>query len=299
MRSLPTSPFMQRSNQRTLPADYTGDILVWDIDKTYLDTRFSSVRGLLGIVAEAALDKHAVPGAVALLRALRRGGAERPALVPLYFVSGSPPQLRGILERKMTLDGVQWDGITFKDQVALLRARRPKAIKEQVGYKLCALLHYRRELPEGARWFLFGDDVESDAEVFSLFGEVCAGLREGALRQRMAALKAGAPETERALILSADLPVTPNPVERIFIRLERGRPLESFAALSGGVVPVRSFVQAAFILLALGRLRPADVTAVASDMRREHVPEPVLAEHLEDARVRLGVSEDTLRLAQP
>jgi hypothetical protein len=79
-----------RSNDRRLPPDYTGDVLLWDIDKTYLDTHFSSWRGLLAIPFDMAVDKRAVPGAVPLLRALRRGPGERSVLVPLYFVSGSP-----------------------------------------------------------------------------------------------------------------------------------------------------------------------------------------------------------------
>src|SRR5437868_8900070 len=97
---------IQRSNERRLTAEYRGDILLWDIDKTYLDTRFSSMRGLLAIPFEFAIDKRTIPGAAVLLRALRRGSGEESALVPLYFISGSPPQLRRVVERKMLLDGV-------------------------------------------------------------------------------------------------------------------------------------------------------------------------------------------------
>src|SRR5687767_10422110 len=119
---------IDRSNDRRIPSDYRGDVLVWDIDKTYLDTRFSSWRGLAAIPFELAIDKEALPGAVPLLRALRRGPGDRTALVPLYFVSGSPPQLRRVIERKMILDGVEFDGITFKDQLGLLRSGRVRAI---------------------------------------------------------------------------------------------------------------------------------------------------------------------------
>ena len=33
-------------NERTLPEDYDGPIYVWDVDKTYLATHFSSLEGL-------------------------------------------------------------------------------------------------------------------------------------------------------------------------------------------------------------------------------------------------------------
>ena len=177
--------YLQRSNDRRLPPDYEGDVLVWDIDKTYLATRFSSWRGLVSIPFEMAVDKETLPGAVPLLRALRHGPGPESAIVPLFFVSGSPVQLRGVIERRMTLDGVDYDGVTFKDQLGLLLAGHPRRIAEQVGYKLAALLLYRAEVPDGARWLLFGDDVEADATAFALFGEVCAGLRGRALAARL------------------------------------------------------------------------------------------------------------------
>ena len=40
-------------------------------------------------------------------------------------------------------------------------------------------------MPDGARWLCFGDDVESDAEVFTRFGAVCSGLRGSELEQEV------------------------------------------------------------------------------------------------------------------
>ena len=51
----------------------------------------------------------------------------------------------------MTIDGVEFDGITFKDQLALAKQRNFAAIRKQVGYKLTALLLYRAEVPNAAR----------------------------------------------------------------------------------------------------------------------------------------------------
>src|SRR5690606_37832680 len=108
---------LDRSNDRVFPAGWRGRIYVWDIDKTYLATEIHSVRALLLVPFEFAVDKRNVAGTSALLRALRRGVAP-PGLTlanPIYFVSASPPQLRTVIQRKMLLDGVEHDGITFKD----------------------------------------------------------------------------------------------------------------------------------------------------------------------------------------
>jgi hypothetical protein len=295
---LPPHPLIERSNLRTIAPDYSGDLVLWDIDKTYLDTHFSSLRGLAAIPFELAIDKEAVPGAVPLLRALRRGGTDKHVSVPLYFVSGSPPQLRSIVERKMTLDGVQFDGITFKDQWGFVRARRPKGIKEQVGYKLRALLLYRLEIGGPSRWFLFGDDAESDADVFSLFGEVCAGLRGAHLDGRLAKAKVHRDDVRNIHEIAERVPVTDNPVERIFIHLYNRTPPEKLA--TDKVVPTYSFLQAALVLASIGRISDDAIHAVANDLRRNgRVPEAEIARQLDDAQRRLQVTEALCDRARP
>lgn len=290
-------PFIQQSNERHLAPDYAGAVLLWDIDKTYLDTNFSTKRGLLRIPFELAIDKRNVPGSVPLLRALRRGPGPQSNLTPLYFVSGSPPQLRPIVEKKMTLDGVQFDGITFKDQWGLVRAGRMRDVKRQIGYKLAALLGYRREVPAGARWLLFGDDVEQDAEAFLLFGEVCAKLRGDALARRLASYEVHEDDVAIILALADRLPAgTPDPVERVFIHLSNKSDPGRFT--EPRVVASRSYVQTALVLAMEDRVAPDTVTAVAKAMRRHRVPEQVIAEHLLDAERRLHVPRSLSNLAR-
>lgn len=282
--------FIQRSNDRRFDADWQGDVFVWDIDKTYLDTRFSSMRGLLAIPFELAVDKHAVFGAVPVLRALRVGpDPTRPRFSPLYFVSGSPPSLRGVVERKMLLDGVQPDGITFKDQLGLLKAGRPRAIKEQVGYKLAALLMLRAELPAGARFTLFGDDVESDMEAFLLFGRVCEGLRGAALREVLRAQGTGWPEIEQAVTLSTPMPKEPDPVTRVFIHGQKGRLLER-RDLDPRVVATRSFLQTALVLRDGGAVDVECPGRVIEELRRRGVGDDAIDALMADAVGRLGVA---------
>lgn len=288
--------FLHQSNDRRLAPDYRGDILVWDIDKTYLETSFSSLRGLIAIPFEFAVDKRSLPGAVRLIRALRHGPNPTSALVPLYFVSGSPPQLREVIEQKMTLDGVEYDGITFKDQWGLLKAGRARDIKAQVGYKLQALLNYHRQFPAEARYLLFGDDVEEDAESFLLFGQICTGLRGADLEARLAKLKVSPADVSEVLRLADALTTRSDPVERIFIHLTNKSDPSRYE--SRRVVATLSYVQTAMVLVELGKIRPEAVSAVAKDLRRRMVSEYTISQHIEDAEARLGVSRETTLLAR-
>ena len=158
-------------DQRTLPDGYDGPVFVWDIDKTYLATRFSSLQGLSRIPLEFAVDKQAIPAMPEVLRGIRRGPGPGYGCVPLYFVTASPPQLRGVLEHKMILDGVEFDGITFKDWWRIMKQGRPGRFLDQVGFKVCALLEGRRRRPLATE-YLFGDDAESDADAFALYASL-------------------------------------------------------------------------------------------------------------------------------
>lgn len=285
---------LDSSNHRELPPDYDGDVLLWDIDKTYLDTHFSSFRGLAAIPFELAIDKQSIPGSVPLLRALRRGPGKDNAIVPLYFISGSPPQLRGVIERRMTFDGVDFDGITFKDQLGLILQGRPWRIKEQIGYKLTALLIYRRSVPAAARWLLFGDNVEMDADVFLLFGEVCAGLRGSTLERRLRQHHVHGQDIQNIMRYADALPVTVDPVLAVFIHLARLRDPARFH--DPRVVPTLSYLQTALVLHRLGRIRSDAITAVARELRQRGVGEADIQSQIEDAVVRLGVTQDAVAL---
>jgi hypothetical protein len=289
-----TSRFIKSRNDRVVAAgDDVVDVYVWDIDKTYLDTRFSSFRGLLAIPFELAVDKNNVAGTVPLLRALRTGPDPRaPRFSPLYFVSGSPPGLRNVVEKKMTLDGVQFDGITFKDQLGLVLAGRPTAVAEQVGYKVGALLLLRSQLPARVRFCLFGDDVEKDMDSFLLFGAVCAGLRGGKLREEMRKRGAHWPEIEAVVDAAAALAPESDPVERVFIHSVKGRLLER-TDLDPRVVVGRSFLQSALLLRHLGKVDSGAPTRVREDLARRRFTPAEIQTLIDDARVRLGVVDTT------
>ena len=141
---------IDRASYRDYPAEWKGSVFVCDIDRTYLATRLSSYKGMMRVPFEAAVDKIAIDGMRPLLREIRRGPRSRSRHTPLYFVSASPAQLRPVIERKMLFDGLEFDGTTFKDWLGVVRSGRLGRFREQVGFKLTALLTARRELPAGA-----------------------------------------------------------------------------------------------------------------------------------------------------
>ncbi len=241
-------------DQRNLALDYDGPVFIWDIDKTYLSTRFSSMKGLASLPIEFAIDKHAIPGMPEVLRGLRRGPGPEFACLPLYFISASPPQLRKVVENKMLLDGVEHDGITFKDWLGTLRQLRPGRLKEQLGFKLNALLEARTRRPM-CKEYLFGDDVESDALAFFLYASAVNGhISSGELENRLE--KEGVKRDDRQMIheMITTLPRKRGKVAKCFIHLERNSPPERFSELGSIVVPVTGGFQLSLALYGLGLL---------------------------------------------
>jgi hypothetical protein len=283
-------------NDRTLPEGFDGPVFVWDIDKTYLSTHFSSLGGLSRIPLEFAVDKQAVPGMPAVLRGLRRGFGPEYACVPLYFVSGSPPFLRGVVETRMLMDGVEHDGIIFKDWVKTLRQRRPGRLREQVGYKACALLTGRLERPEAVE-YLFGDDVEQDALAFDLYARILEGsLSAGETVQRL--MDAGVPGEDRKNLFALldRLPSHRGHVERIFIHLARNTPPFRFEEYGKRVVPVKSGFQLALALYELSLLDRQTVDQVRQAVfGPEETGQDTAREQTDDALARGLVSRKTLK----
>ena len=120
----------------------------WDLDKTYLQTEFDTVRQLVRTALQKASEKQAVPG---------RGGADPRApragrLARSASSRAAPRQMRNVLEAKLKLDGVEWDELVLKDNVRNLLRGRFRALRGQVGYKLPVLLESRDPRPgRGAR----------------------------------------------------------------------------------------------------------------------------------------------------
>ena len=237
------------------------EIYRWDLDKTYLETDFESVRGLVRSAMEAPEEKRNVPGSAALLRALsRRPGAK------VVILSGSPTQMREVLTQKLRLDGINFSELHLKDNVKNLKKGRLRAIKGQFGYKLPALLTGRVGLGQAVTEHLFGDDAEIDALVYSVFADAVAGRLTPVEVSRIMEAAGAYPDTRNRALQTLDRIPTAEAVERIFIRLEKGVPPQRFAPLGSRLVPVYSWFQAALVLYGAGRVEASDVRSVALEV---------------------------------
>jgi len=255
----------------------------WDLDKTYLQTDFDSLRGLVRSATEPASAKRSVPGARAIMRGLSASSTAR-----IYIVSGSPTQMRAVLEEKLRLDGVRWDHLTLKDNLSNLKRGRFRAIRDQLGYKLPVLLATRVGLGRGVRETCFGDDAEIDAVVYSAYADAVAGRLGPAEVSRLMEAAGAYPDQVQVALTALARVAVGDVVERIFIRLERRVPGSSFAPLGPRVVPVHSWWQAALCLLHDGHLQPEDVGAVLDAVRSEAERDPFALAGLTQDIVRRG-----------
>lgn len=242
----------------------------WDLDKTYLRTEFDSLRDIVKTAFERPDQKITNPGASTLLREMVRAGTR------VHILSGSPEQMRRRLEDKLRLDGITWDSFTLKPNLQNMLRLRFRAVRDQLGYKLPALLASRARLTHSGdvdaatTESLFGDDAEADAFVYALYADFLAGRVSDDML--LAVLERGrvyedvvetAMDTARSLEHGGI-------VERILIYLEQQSSPDDFRAYGSRVVPFYNYLQAAFVLHEDGRLGPDGVLRVAVELVTEH-----------------------------
>jgi hypothetical protein len=243
----------------------------WDLDKTYLRTEFDTFRDLVRTALERPDEKRTNPGAATLLREMVRAG------VSVHILSGSPEQMRRRLEDKLRLDGISWDSFTLKPNLQNVLRLRFRALKDQLGYKLPALLQARSTMNDrGAhddglrRETLFGDDAEADAFVYSLYADCLAGrvsedtLFEVCERGRVY------PDVMATTLRYARMIEPAEVVERILIHLERQSPPSAYAVYGSRAVPFYNYLQAAFVVHEDGRLTPEGVMRVGVELVVQH-----------------------------
>jgi hypothetical protein len=282
---------IHRANYRTLDPDWVGEVFVADIDRTYLATQISSMKGMARIPFERAADKEDIAGMARLFREIRRGpGPERQT--PLYFVSASPAQLRPVIERKMMLDGIGFDGTTFKNWTGVFRKLRLRRLREQVGFKLTALLAGRAELPRGALENLIGDDLETDPVTFAIYADVLAG-RIGLDDLPRILAHNGVMESDARDIVRARRELSPGRgVKRAFIRMERNADADVFQEFGPGVVGCRGPFQMAAVLMHEGNVSEDGVMRVAGALLQRGLAPTELAERLRDLCRRALLTPD-------
>ncbi|MCA9606374.1 MAG: hypothetical protein KC619_12295 [Myxococcales bacterium] len=253
----------------------------WDLDKTYLRTEFDTVRDLVKTAFESAAQKRTVPGAAALLREIR---ATEP--LGIYIVSGSPEQLRRVLEAKLRLDGIAWDGFTLKPQLRNILRGKFRFVKDQVGYKLSAMLESRAQLGAEIDEFMFGDDAEADAFIYSIYADICAGKVDANILAEVLE-RAGVYEDDlpRIVQLAGKVP-RHDTARRIFIHLDRVSAPDGFEDFGGRVCPFYNYVQPAFVLLGQDAIDPLGVLRVAAELVIHHgfTADALVASYVDMAR---------------
>jgi hypothetical protein len=265
----------------------------WDLDKTYLRSRFDTVGQLLRTGFEGPEDKVEVPGVVELIRGLKPTAERSGRTGRIFFLSASPPQIGRAIREKLALDGVPYDGIVFKDQLHHLVRGKFRNLREQVGFKLGELLRSRHEMPADAEEVLFGDDWESDAIVYSIYADTLAGRLDTArLREILARIHVDPKIVEDVIMLARA--VTPaDAVRRIYINLERRTPPVNFRHLGPRVVPTFNYLQTAAVLWTEGHLDFGALEQVARALveRAGYTPAR-LANSLADLRRRGHLAAD-------
>ena len=246
------------------PNDFTGDtVYVWDIDKTYLNTNFDTLRGLLKTAFEKAFQKVNVPGTASLIKSLIHAKQEN---LPLYFISASPPQMESKIYQKMRLDDLSPFGIFFKDNLKNFRPSKFRRLKQQVGFKIQALLELRLKIEKRVRMVVFGDDSESDAVVYSLFSDICQRrLPNAEILSVLEALHV-LPEQRDVIVKLQSKVEIEDPIEKIYINLVADTDPDYYRKFGRRVLATFTTFQLALDLYQDLRINDEGLITVARDM---------------------------------
>ncbi len=242
-------------------------VFIWDLDKTYLDTKWGTLGALIRTAFEKGDKKKNIPGAKVLVQSMQ---ASYGSQLPIFFVSASPPQLIRSIYQKLTFDGLKPLGFLSKDNLKNVYPGKFKLLNKQVGYKLQALMELRLRLKKSVRMVCFGDDSESDAVVYSLFSDLCSHR----ITDREATeilVRLYVVEERISLILELrDMLDTEDPVERVYIHLEADTDPEYYDKFGRRLFVVEDTFQTAVDLYQYGFITAEDVVNVSKTIIKNY-----------------------------
>ncbi|MCA9602843.1 MAG: hypothetical protein KC417_12495, partial [Myxococcales bacterium] len=232
----------------------------WDLDKTYLRTEFDTMGDLVRTAFETPQSKRTVPGAAALLRELQRTEPRA-----ICILSGSPEQMRRVLESKLRHDGVRWDEFVLKPSLENLLRGRFRFLRDQLGYKLGVLLRSRRTVGGETSEILFGDDAESDAFIYSFYADICRGAVDRSTFDQILDVARVYPDDAAALREAFEAIPTHDAVHQVFIHLDRVSSADAFAVFGARVCPIYNYFQTSVVLAELGAIDAAAALRVGAE----------------------------------
>lgn len=247
---------------------FFSEIFVWDLDKTYLDTRLESIMGIWTAAVERSLSKKNIPGSSVLIRQLSKSWKEKKGQreFPLFFITASPPQMEERIREKLLYDGIQPLGYYYKNNLRNLRPSRWWRLRKHVGYKISALLHLRRQLPENVEQVLWGDDSESDAIIYNLYSDICAQrIEDNELKILLKKIGMAQDNIDLIFQLKKDIPPV-DPVTKIYINLAVDTDHDYYLKFGRRTVPTYNSFQMALDLFQDHRLQLEDVLLVYQEM---------------------------------
>lgn len=220
-------------------------MLVWDIDKTYIDTRFESMRAMMRVPFEKPHQKKVFRSVADFLREIKLGlSDDGRSPVNLTFISASPIVLQRALRARFRLDELEVDSLILKDWKRLLTTEHWMLFRNQLPYKLEHLLQLALDNPDW-RFFCFGDDWEMDLVIYVLLRDILEGrIPRAAIVSILA--RSPMPPQERKRILHKVAAVEPAPDRvRIFLHRVKLRTFDWVHAAGEGVIPYDSYLQIA------------------------------------------------------
>ena len=251
-------------------SDNPSEVYVWDLDKTYLDTRWNTLKDLWRTFFEKSFQKKNIPGTSTLVFSLKENWRENPDInkgdFPIFFITASPPQLEEKIRKKMEIDQILPGGIFFKDNLKNIYPGRWKYFNQQVGYKLQALMQLRNRFKGEITQVLWGDDSEMDAIIYSLYSDICSRRwKKGELLSLLMHFNVNKKQIETIFNLQNQCP-DHDPVERIYINLALDTDPEYYLKFGRRVLPVYDSFQTSLDLFQDGRLKETHILKVAHDL---------------------------------
>jgi hypothetical protein len=279
-----------------LPHIPTHHILC-DIDKTYLETRFETLLGMAKIAFETSTDKVTVAGAAELLQAIRWGilcGVEGDLLSSprgLHFISSSPPQLREVLEHKFALDGLDWSSDTFKNQMYNLKRGRFHQVKQQVAYKMAAIVSRIHTFETPCLLSCLGDSAELDAYIYvGLHLCLSRQLSETGLQRYLEFANVEPPIAKELARVAQTLPQ--HRVQGIWIRTLHNYTFPLPVEFESLVRPFTSYFEVGVDWLSLGWLAPQHRTPLIRLFHNRYEMNLETLENLESQRQPIPAPEE-------